>query len=71
MVHKISTQLSDVGTGTGKLVEGLYPVATLPVLFGAVDLTSGTMKGVAKRVEGKKTKKKKKSVKRKHKKKKK
>jgi len=62
MVHK---QLKDVGEGVGGLTRGLYPVATLPILFGTAEMTTGVMKGVSKKVSGKKKKKKTKKKKKK------
>jgi hypothetical protein len=63
--------MEDVGAGVGSFTEkGLYPLATLPVMFGVADMTTGVMKGVSKKVAGKtkKTKKKTKSTKKKKKK---
>ena len=64
MVHTAGSQLADVGAGIGGFTKGLYPIATLPILFGVADMTTGVMKGVGKKVGGKtKTKKKTKSKK--------
>jgi len=76
MTHKFTETMTDVGGGIGSFTEkGLYPLATLPVVFGVADMTTGVMKGVTKRVSGEskkktKTKKKTKSKSRKRKKKK-
>jgi hypothetical protein len=67
MVHTFTEQMSDVGAGVGGLTTGLYPLATLPVVFGVADMTSGVMKGVGKKMvdKNKKTKQKKKAKKKK------
>ena len=46
MVHSVTTQLTDVGEGVGGLTRGMYPLATLPVVFGVADMTTGVMKGI-------------------------
>ncbi len=65
MVHSFTEQMSDVGGGVGGLFSGMTPVATLPVMFGVADMTTGVMKGVGKKVGDKKVKKKQKSKKKK------
>ena len=54
MVHKFTETMTDVGEGVGGLTRGLYPVATLPILFGTAEMTTGVMKGVGKKVSGEK-----------------
>jgi hypothetical protein len=58
IVHKFTETMTDVGEGVGGLTKGLYPVAALPIVFGAADMTTGVMKGVEKKVGKSKTKKK-------------
>lgn len=69
MVHKFTETMTDVGEGIGGLTRGMYPLATLPILFGTAEMTTGVMKGVSKKVSGKTKKKIKRKSKRRRKKK--
>lgn len=48
------SRLRKVGAGVGGMVEGMYPVATLPIYFGVAEVPKGVMKRVVKEVEPKK-----------------
>jgi hypothetical protein len=61
MVHKFTETMTDVGEGVGGLTKGLYPLATLPVIFGVADMSKGIMKGVEKKMAKEDEKKKQKS----------